>query len=647
MTGGRVKFLPSERVIPLQEGESLLDAAMRAGVHINASCGGNGTCGKCRVRVTGGEADSPPHPSIPPVDFERGVRLACMTRPAGDVIVEIPLESQIDRDIPKRQGTGPSILSPVALEEMVTGWSVDPLFGKESIDVPPPTGGDNVSDLERLLRELRTQKGVRPDGIGYGLLRKLSRTLREGKWTVTVTYLFSGQSCHLINIEPGRRDHERYGLAIDVGTTTVCGQLIDLGGETPRVLADFSDYNGQISYGEDVISRILHSQKKGGLKRLQEVVVNTVNGVIRELLKASGVSRGAVSLCVAAGNTTMTHLLLGLDPKHIMLDPYTPGATVLPLFRAGDVGLDLEGHVTLYVAPCVSSYVGGDIVAGVLGSGMARSGDLSLFIDMGTNGEIVLGNRDWLMCASCSAGPAFEGGGIKFGMRASKGAIEQVRINPATFEPMILTVGHAPPLGICGSGLIDLAAGLFETGLVDQKGRFVKPGKTDRVRRGDDGYEYVVCRGRETQTGTDVVITEIDLDNLLRTKAAVYAGCRVLLDGAGYSFTDLDRIIVSGGFGHSIDLERAQMIGLFPELPTGRFLFLGNGSLLGARLIASSRAFIGEAERIGRRMTTIELSTSGAFMDEFVAAMFLPHTDGRAFPGVMERMGGTGRTEER
>lgn len=638
MAGGRVKFLPSERAVPVREGESLLDAAMRAGVHINASCGGNGTCGKCRVRVAEGETEAPVHPSAALPDFDKGVRLACMTIPRGDVVVEVPLESQIDRSILKRQGLRPAVLSPAGVEALIARWGAAPLVVKDSLEIPPPTPEDNISDLERLLRELRAGKEIRPASIGYGVLRKLSRALREEDWTVTVTHLCSGAERHLVNIEPGRREQELYGLVIDVGTTTVCGELLHLGEDAPGVLAEYSDYNGQISFGDDVISRILHAQKKGGLERLQEVVINTINGVIRELLGSSGLAREAITMVVLAGNTTMTHLVLGLEPKYIMLAPYTPGVTVLPLFKAGDVGLDLEGHVPLHVVPCVSSYVGGDIVAGVLGSGMARSDDLSLFLDMGTNGEIVLGNKDWLMCASCSAGPAFEGGGIRFGMRAGKGAIEQVRINPVTFEPMVLTVGHARPMGICGSGLIALAAGLFETGLVDQKGKFVRPPKTDRVRPGEDGYEYVVCRGAETHTGTDVVITEIDLDNLLRTKAAMYAGCKVLLEGAGYSFSDLDRIIISGGFGHSIDLEKAQTIGLFPELPVGKFLFLGNGSLLGGRLIASSKAFVEEAEVTGRRMTTIELSNSGTFMDEFMAALFLPHTDGRAFPEVMERV---------
>jgi uncharacterized 2Fe-2S/4Fe-4S cluster protein (DUF4445 family) len=282
--------------------------------------------------------------------------------------------------------------------------------------------------------------------------------------------------------------------------------------------------------------------------------------------------------------------------------------------------------------------VGGDIVAGVLGSGVFQRDEITLFMDIGTNGEIVLGNNDWLMCASCSAGPAFEGGGIKFGIRAGKGAIEQVKINPATFEPMILTIGRSKPLGICGSGLIDIVAELIEVGLIDQNGKFKRNLHTERIRSGESGYEYVLCYAPETQINRDIVITEVDLDNLIRTKAAVYAGCRVLLENAGLSFSDVEKFIIAGGFGHYIDIEKAQTIGLLPELPFERFVFVGNGALLGERLLSFSKNFLDEAERIARMMTNLELSNNNNFMDEFVAAMFLPHTDEKAFPGVIARL---------
>jgi uncharacterized 2Fe-2S/4Fe-4S cluster protein (DUF4445 family) len=401
-----------------------------------------------------------------------------------------------------------------------------------------------------------------------------------------------------------------------------------------------ADYNSQISYGEDVISRIMYTRKKGGLKKLQGLVVKTVNNILNELLTTGGIRNNQISHIVFAGNTVMMHLLFGIDPTHIMLAPYTPATTSFPPMQTKHLGIEAGEHTYVYALPCVASYIGGDIVAGVLASSMARHEKVSLFMDIGTNGEIVLGNKEWLLSASCSAGPAFEGGGIRFGMRASRGAIERVRINPSTFEPMIFTVGKTKPAGICGSGLIDVAAGLLETGLIDQKGKFKKNTGTTRVRKGPDGCEYVLCFAPETGIDKDIVITEIDLDNLIRTKAAVYAGCKVLLDSAGLSFSDLNTMIIAGGFGHYIDVEKAKVIGLLPDLPGNKFRFIGNGSLSGAHLVSLDSDSWLEARKIAKMMTNVELSNNNRFMEEFVAAMFLPHTDQGLFPGVMEKLRG-------
>jgi uncharacterized 2Fe-2S/4Fe-4S cluster protein (DUF4445 family) len=650
MAGFKVKFLPMDRVFPVEGGENLLEVAMKSGVHINASCGGNGVCGKCRVKILSGDAESPIHATIPHWEYDAGARLACMTTIRGDLSIEVPLESQVDRAVLRRKREAPYILSASDIGQLVKGWEIDPAVFKKYVELERPSVEDNISDLERLMRELRNGGSFREISVDFPILRKLGAVLREGDWKVTVTMVATDKGYKLINVEPGNRAKKNYSIVIDIGTTTICGQLLDLAncsiyivenpgnGKEGCALAESSDYNAQISYGEDVITRILHSQKKGGLARLQEVAVNTMNSIIRELLEASGVSVDDISHLVCAGNTTMTHLLLGLDPKYIMLAPYTPVATFIPPVRAKELGLNVREHTHAYIFPCVSSYVGGDIVSGVLGSGMFQSEKTTLFIDIGTNGEIVLGNRDWLMCASCSAGPAFEGGGIKFGMRAGRGAIEQIRINPASFDPMVLTIGRAKPLGICGSGLIDIVAELLEAGLIDQKGKFRRDLQTHRVRKSEDGYEYLICNASETQINKDIVITEVDLDNLIRTKASIYAGCRVLLGSAGLSFMDLDKVIIAGGFGRSIDLEKAQFIGFLPELPMERFIFVGNGSLLGARLLSFSKGFVGEAESIARKMTNLELSASNRFMDEFVAAMFLPHTDQTAFPEVVERL---------
>jgi uncharacterized 2Fe-2S/4Fe-4S cluster protein (DUF4445 family) len=647
----RVKFLPSDRVFLAEEGESLLELAMKSGIHVNASCGGNGACGKCRIKVLEGTVRSAPHPKIPQWEYEGGTRLACMTSALEDLVIEIPFESQVDRAALKRKREASHVLSATDLDQLVEGWEVDPAVFKKYVELEPPSAEDNINDLGRLVRELRKKHEIDDVSVDFRVLTKLARVLREADWKVTLTLVATRRGLKLINVEPGNAEDKNYSIVIDIGTTTVCGQLLDLAncnvyrriedsnsGAQVCTLGEASDYNAQISYGEDVITRILYAQKPGGLKRIQEVVISTINGLIKELLDMSGVSVDHVSHLVFAGNTTMTHLVLGLEPRYIMLSPYTPTANFIPPVRAINLGLNLRDHVHIYIFPCVASYVGGDIVAGVLGSGVFQRSDITLFMDIGTNGELVVGNKDWLTCASCSAGPAFEGGGIKFGMRAGRGAIEQVRINPTTFEPMILTIGRVKPAGICGSGLIDIVAELLEAGLIGQNGKFNRELPTKRVREGESGFEYVLAYAADTQIGRDIVLTEVDLDNLIRAKAAIYAGCKVLLDSVGLSFADVNTIMIAGGFGHYIEVEKAQMIGLLPDGPSEKFIFVGNGSLLGARLLSFSQELLRETERIARTMTNIELSNSARFMDEFIAAMFLPHTDQKAFPAVIDQL---------
>jgi uncharacterized 2Fe-2S/4Fe-4S cluster protein (DUF4445 family) len=647
----RVKFLPIEKTFPFEENETILEAAMRSGIHINASCGGNGACGKCRIKIREGETRSQAHPKIAQWEYDEGVRLACMTRPHSDLVVEIPFESQVDRVALKRRKEPSHILSAMDVDRLVKGWSVDPSVFKKYVELPPPSPEDNINDLARLTRELRKTHLMNDVSVDFRMLKKLAATLRKADWRVTVTIVLTRKGYTLINVEPGNTEEQNYSIVIDIGTTTVCGQLLDLArcqvyrrtegadnGTQACTLAETADYNAQISYGEDVISRIVFAQKAGGLKRLQEVIVSTINGVIRELLAMSGIEVELISHLVFAGNTTMTHLVLGLDPKYIMMSPYTPTSNFIPPVRAINIGLNVKDHVFTYIFPGVASYVGGDIVAGVLGSGIFQRDEITLFIDVGTNGEIVIGNKDWLTCTSCSAGPAFEGGGIKFGMRAGNGAIEQVKINPSTYEPMILTIARAKPAGICGSGLIDLVAELFEAGAIDQNGKFNRELPTARVREGESGWEYVLSFAAESRIGRDIVLTEVDLDNLIRAKAAIYAGCKTLLDSVGLRFEDLERVIIAGGFGHSIDLEKAQMIGLLPDVPVEKFIFVGNGSLLGARLLSFSRELLKQTERIAKTMTNIELANNPGFMDEFIAALFIPHTNESDFPRVIEQI---------
>jgi uncharacterized 2Fe-2S/4Fe-4S cluster protein (DUF4445 family) len=440
----------------------------------------------------------------------------------------------------------------------------------------------------------------------------------------------------VINIEPGDTREKHYSLAFDIGTTTVCGQLLDL--NRGNVVAESIAYNGQISYGQDVITRIAYCQRPGGLKRLQQAVVGTINDIISELLAQSQVKLEHVGHLMVAGNTTMTQILLGLDPKYIRLAPYTPVANFFPPVNASSLGIKVNEHVYLFTFPAVASYVGGDIVSGVVGAGVHQRKTLTLFMDIGTNGEIVIGNSDWLVTASCSAGPAFEGGGIKHGIVASEGAIEEFSINPSTLEPEIGTIGGAKPKGICGSGLINIVAGLLEARVIAPNGKFNPDLPTKRVRRGSDGYEYVLAWAQDTQTGKDIVITEVDIDNLMRAKAAMYAGCQTLSKSVGLGGCEFEQVIIAGAFGSHINIERAITIGLLPDLPPERFVFIGNGSLLGARLTSFSTDLLDDARRVAQMMTNFELSENVEFMNNYMAALFLPHTDANAFPRVSKRL---------
>jgi uncharacterized 2Fe-2S/4Fe-4S cluster protein (DUF4445 family) len=630
-----VKFLPDNITIEVEEGENLLTAAAGAGVFIQASCGGDGVCGKCKIKVETGELASG-EKRLRPEERARGYRLACQSTVTSDVVIRL---ADGERGVRKPKTT--RAISARSMESLLGQWEVSPPVEKRFLQLPPPTMEDNIPDLQRLLRAIK--KGcydcAEPTYDHPQLLRELPFILREANWGVTVILLRGKrveEPDRIIAVEPGDTTDKLYGLAVDIGTTTVCGILLDL--NRGRIIAESSAYNDQIAYGEDVISRIVYSQRPGGLKALQERVVRTMNAVIETVCRKVMISPSDISYIMAAGNTVMSHLLLGLDPKFIREAPYVPTCSQFPLTRAAELGVYAHPSVRLFLYPSVASYVGGDITAGVHACRMYSQPELTLFIDIGTNGEIVIGNQEWMVCAACSAGPAFEGGGIKFGMRASSGAIENFHIHPETLEPMIITIDHTKPRGICGSGLISIVAELLEAGVIDQQGKFRRDLDHPRVRAGEDGYEYVLAWARDALAGEDVVITEVDLDNLIRAKGAMYAGYQTLLESVGMTFADLERVILAGNFGAYIDLERAISIGLLPDLDREKFFFLGNASLTGAQLSLIDHRRFRERTAVSKLMTNLELSESPDFMNHYMAALFLPHTDMDLFPTVRAKL---------
>ncbi len=633
----KIHFTPDGVDTLVEPGTNLLEAAIDAGVHIYASCGGAGTCGTCKVLIEKGKVETTRTRKVSEEEYKQGIRQACQSRVLTDLGVYVLVESRLEKAVISREKDKVS-------EALATGWRFKPPLSKLFLELPPPTSEDNISDLSRLVRGVKQRYNLSNLLVDFGVVKKLPQALRDGDWKVTVTTLITAAKPQakewrrpkVINIEPGDTRERHYSLAFDIGTTTVCGQLLDL--KRGRVVAEGIDYNGQISYGADVITRIAYSQKPGGLKKLQQAVVDTINGVIEELLTQSRVDVRHIGHITVAGNTTMTQILFGLDPKYIRLAPYTPVANFLPPVEANSLGIKVGKQVYIFAFPLVASYVGGDIVSGIVGSGVHQRKTLTLFIDIGTNGEIVIGNSDWMVTAACSAGPAFEGGGIKHGMVATRGAIEKFEIDPSSLEPEVGTIGGEKPKGICGSGLINIVAGLLDAGVIGQNGKFNPglPGK--RIREGSSGYEYVLSRAAETQIGKDIVITEVDIDNLMRAKGAMYAGFNTLARSVGTSSAELEQVIIAGAFGSYLDIEKAITIGLLPDLPLDRFIFIGNGSLLGARLTSFSRDLLDDARRVANMMTNFELSESADFMNNYMAALFLPHTNADEFPSVKKKL---------
>ena len=636
-----ILFLPHHIKIAVDKGENLIRAAMEAGVHINASCGGEGVCGKCRVIIEDGKVQGGVTEKLDKKDIENGYRQACLSKVLSDLVVRIPIESEVDADVLNLQQTPRKTarIWEIHLDELKDEGLFMPPVEKKYLELPEPTAQDNLPDVTRLVSFLKAKHHEHRLVVELPVIRKISDILRQSNFKVTATLarpVQSGRKTQIIHVQPGDTTDRNYAIAVDIGTTTVYAQLVDL--ITGDGLAQFGDYNKQISYGEDVISRIIYADKPGGLEKLHEEVIATINGLIKRTVRKARIDPDEISAVTIAGNTTMTQLALKVNPKYIRLSPYVPASTIYPPIKAVDLGLNLGDHVTALVYPAISSYVGGDIVAGVMGSGMYRAEELTLFMDIGTNAEIVIGNKDWLACASCSAGPAFEGGGIKFGMRAAKGAIEDFSLDPVTFEPMNMTIGNVRPKGICGSGLITIAATMFEMGVIDNRGKFNRDLNTTRVRETDGIYEYVLAWKEETQIDRDISLTEPDLDNLIRAKGAIYSGCMTLLEEVGLQMQDIDRIFLAGGFGSYVDLEKAMVIGLLPETDPDRIRFVGNGSLLGARMSSLTNRIRKDVVAVTKRMTNFELSETPSFMDNYVAALFLPHTNMGQFPKLKERL---------
>ncbi len=622
-----VRFEPSGLHTKVPAGTTLLKAAQQVGVYLTSICGGDGYCGKCKVKVDSGQFQSRPTTLLTPEEIRENVVLACQTKVLSDLVVTVPkwhaLEtSRILMDSDARR------FSELAGEMPSGVFEFDPLVRKLHVKMSPPTVSDHTADHERLYVAIRRQIDAPVMQTGFRILQKLPHVLRQCNYELAVTVGRRGGTTELMEVEPPERCGTNFGVVVDLGTTTVVAHLVNL--NDASTVDTEATYNSQMNFGEDYIRRIIYAEQNDAFDEMQNRIVHDVNNLIVTLASRQRIDLQDITTIVCAGNTAMVHFLLNLDCTRIRREPYVATASFVPPIRAAEAGIQINKRGLLYCLPSVAAYVGSDIVAGVLATRLYARDELSLFVDIGTNGEVVLGNKEWLVCASSSAGPAFEGSGVKHGMRAGSGAIERVRIEQdGSVE--FRTIGDSRPAGICGSGLLDVLAELFVNGIIDRTGRF-KPDGNGRLKHGDEGPEYELVRAENGYQ--EIVITQADINNLIRSKAGVFAAIKVLMESTQTRAEELDAIYLAGGFGNYLNVRQAITVGMLPDVPAEKIQFVGNTSVAGAKIVMLASKAMETAEQIAERMTYFDLMSHPGYMEEFVQAKFLPHTDLSLFPSV-------------
>ena len=609
-------------------GAVLLEAAHKAGIYLTSICGGDGYCGKCKVIVNPSEQyQSRPTTLLSPDEVRRNVVLACQTKVFSDMTVTVPKSHAL--------GTGQILMDSDASRfskipgEIRKGiFEFDPLVRKLALEMAPPTIQDNTADHERLYAAIRNCMDAPMMQTGFRILQGLPELLCGTDYRVSATVGWRGGTTEVIAVEPRKQSKTNYAVAVDLGTTTVVAHLINLA--DAETVDSEATYNSQIKFGEDYIRRIIHAEENNAFDEMQNRIVSDVNNLIMTLAVRQKIDLEDITSVVCAGNTAMIHFLLNLDSTRIRREPYIASASFVPAIRAAEAGIQINKRGLLYCLPGVAAYVGSDIVAGVLATRMYTKKGVCLFVDIGTNGEVVLGNRDWLVCASSSAGPAFEGSGVRHGMRAGAGAIEKLNIlTDGLIE--YKTVGDIHPAGICGSGLLDTLAELFLNEIIDRTGRF-STSDNERFSEGDDGRQFRLVEADNKHQ--EIVITQADIDNLIRSKAGVFAAIRVLMTSTQTKTEDIDTVFIAGGFGNFLNISQAVAVGMLPDVPLEKIQFVGNTSIAGAKTVLLSRKALETAEEIARSMTYFDLMSHAQYMDEFIKASFLPHTELSLFPSV-------------
>jgi uncharacterized 2Fe-2S/4Fe-4S cluster protein (DUF4445 family) len=465
------------------------------------------------------------------------------------------------------------------------------------------------------------------------VLREIPGILRHSEWKVTGTIALVPGGYRLIDVQENDTSKRVYGASVDLGSTTIVVYLWDL--LSGKIVSVASNYNKQISCGEDILARVNYA-RKNGLGRLQALATESINQALTSASNTAGIDREDIYEVVLAGNTVMTHMLLGIDPAYMIAEPYVPVVRRALSVAAGRIGITCNPNSGLFVFPAVSDFIGGDIIADILACRMAEREEISLLIDIGTNFEVVLGNKEWMFSCAGAAGPALEGGEVLFGMRANPGAIEKITIDPETLNPRFSTINGIRPRGICGSGLIDLLAELLSTCIIDRTGRINTGIENPRVRKTAHFPEFVIAWATETEIGKDIVITENDIKNLIMSKASIHAACVTLMKEAGVTRREIATIYFAGAFGNYLDKKNATIVGLIPEIAHDQIKNIGNGAVAGANIALINRRARKTLDEIAYKIAYIELNAEASFMDEYTSSTFLPHTDLTLFPMVQE-----------
>ena len=634
------KFENSEDVIVFAAlGENLLEVARKTNVAIDAPCNGNAACGKCKVRLLGGELDSKKTHHISDEEYAGGWRLACCSKVCADVEVMVPdIASAYKSRMKVADLSSPDeikIFDDLKEQVLQAGIALKNDMKVITLQMNEPTLDDTMPDNERFTRALRAQTGVNVIRISYTALHKLAFVLRKSQFEIQVVLRETAKDLFVYDVFEKEKNVIVGGMAVDIGTTTVSAIIIDM--LTGEILAKGSAGNGQIRYGADVINRIIESEKPGGREKLQKAVIDeTINPLIDTMCRQAHLDHSQIYRLCIASNTTMNHLLLGVFADPVRMEPFVPSFFKTNSVYAYNIGINVNQDAHIILAPNIGSYVGGDITAGAFVSMVWNKPEFSLFIDLGTNGEIVFGNSDFMFSCACSAGPAFEGGDISCGMRATDGAIEACTIDEETMEPTYSVVGDpgTKPVGICGSGIIDIIAELFRCKIISPKGKFIREGK--RVRHDEHGMgSYVIAFQEEAGSVKDVEITEVDIDSFIRAKGAIFSAIRTMLSYCDFDVSMIEHVYVAGGIGSGINMQNAIRIGMFPDVPLELYEYIGNSSLVGAYAMLYSNEAERKVYEIAQNMTYIELSNINAYMDEFVGACFLPHTDSALFPNIV------------